>query len=122
MKAVSQKRPPQAVGHVAAELDGDAAQDERPHHHEDGQVEAGEARGEHLGKGQEQGAAAGQQPDLVAVPEGADGAQHLPALLVRAGHQQVQDARAEVEAVHDHVDGDHHADQPEPESFHAVSL
>ena len=49
-------------------------------------------------------------------------AEHLAALGVGAGHEQVQDARAEIEAVHDGVDGDHHGDQPEPEHFHGGLL
>jgi len=69
--------PPERRGDVAAELDGDAAQDERPENQHDGEVETDRPRRQHLREGEEQDPSGRQQPDLVAVPERADGRQHL---------------------------------------------
>ena len=112
------ERTPQAVFDVRAELDRDAAQDERPENQEDRQVEAREAGREHRREGEEEDAAGGEQPDLVAVPERADRGQHLPAFPVGARNQEVEGAGAEIETVHDDIDRDHDRGESEPEGLH----
>ena len=61
---------------MIAELDRDAAQDQQPQHDHQRQIEAAEAGGIERGEGEVERAAGGEQPDFVAVPDGADGAQH----------------------------------------------
>ena len=62
-------------GEVAAEFDADAAQDEQPEHDHERQIEAAEGGGVEQREGEVEGAAAGEEPDFVAVPDGADGAE-----------------------------------------------
>ena len=62
-------RAPRAGLEVAAELDRDPAQDERPQHEEDREVEPREPGGEHRRERDEEHAAEREQPDLVAVPD-----------------------------------------------------
>ncbi len=60
------------------------AEDEREQQQHEGGVEAGEDRGVGLREGGEQGAAEGHQPDLVAVPQRADGVHRDPPLARRS--------------------------------------
>jgi hypothetical protein len=77
----------------------EAAQDEQPEHDHERQIEAAEGRGVEQREGEEEGASGGEQPDFVAVPDGADGADGLCALVFGAGDEEIEDADAEVEAV-----------------------
>ena len=77
-----------------------------------GQVEAREAHRVGQRESQDQGAAAGEQPHLIAVPHRADGRQHRAPFVVGTAPQQVQRAGAEIETVQDHVDGKHDGHQP----------
>ena len=113
-------RAPQRVVDVAAELDRDPAEDQRPEHEEDREVEARQPGGEHAREGDEERAARGEQPDLVPVPEGADGRQHLPALGVAPRDEQVEGAGAEVEAVEHDVGGEHRGGDGEPQLSHGA--
>ncbi len=67
-----------------------------------------------VGKRREQRAAAGDEPDFVAVPHRADGVEHDAPLFVFLG-EEMQRADAEVEAVEHRVAGEQHADQDEPD-------
>ncbi len=106
---------------VAAQLDADGAQDQQPEHDHQRQIEAAEGRGVEQGEGEEERASGGQQPDLVAVPEGADGTHGLLAFLFAAGDEEIDDADADVEAVEDDVGDQHDGDNPEPKSSHRIS-
>ena len=68
--------PPPAHRLLAAELDGHRAEDQRHQQQHEREVEPGEHRRIHLRKRGEQRAAAGHQPDFVAVPDRADGVEH----------------------------------------------
>ena len=105
--------PPARIA-LAAELDRDGAADQRREQQHEGQVEGAERGGVGDGEGGEQRAAEGHEPDLVAVPQRADGVHHDAALLV-AADEQVQHADAEVEAVEDGVAGEQHAQKEEPQ-------
>jgi hypothetical protein len=59
---------------MIAELDGNAAQDEQPQYDHQRQVKSAEAGRVKRGKGKVQRAARREQPDFVAIPNGADGA------------------------------------------------
>ena len=65
-------------------------------------------RGEHRRAGDD-------QPDLVAVPERADGVDRRPALGLVAADDAVQHADAEVEALEDEEAGPEDGDDDEPE-------
>ena len=79
------------------------------------QVEAGEQGGVPLGEGGEHRAAGGDQPDLVAVPDRADGVDQDAALAVVAAEHGQQHADAEVEALQDEVADEQHGDEQEPD-------
>ena len=91
---------------------------EQPEHDHQRQIEAAEGRGVEERKGEVECAAAGEEPDFVAVPHGADGAQGGAAFRFGADEEQVEHADAEVEAVEDDVADDHYGDQPEPDETH----
>jgi len=103
---------------VGAELDTDGAQHEQPEHHHQGKIESAETGGIELRKSEIQCATGGEQPDFVAVPDRADGAQDFAALLVRLCHGQVDCSGTQIEAVEDHVGGHHHTDNPKPNGCH----
>jgi hypothetical protein len=63
---------PDADVDVVAQFDADAAQDEQPEHDHERQIKAAEGRGVEQRKGEVERAAAGQQPDFIAVPDRAD--------------------------------------------------
>ena len=113
-----EEREPDADVDVVAELEADAAQDEKPEHDHERQIEAAEGRGIEKREGEVERAAAGEKPDFVAIPDGADGMKGGFALRVVAGKEEVQYADAEVEAVEDDVADDHYGNQPEPDETH----
>ena len=63
----------------------DRAEDQREQQQHEGDVEAGEDGGVGLGEGGEQRPAEGDQPDLVAVPDRADGVDEDAPLVVGRG-------------------------------------
>jgi hypothetical protein len=63
---------PQRVVDVRAQLKTNAAQHQQPEHDHQRQVEAAEARRVEQREGEVERPARGEQPDLVAVPDGAD--------------------------------------------------
>ncbi len=108
------RRAPRRAAVLAAELEGHGADDQGGEHQEQGEVEAAEQRGVPVREGREDGAARGQHPHLVAVPDRADRVDDPAALRVRAAEGQ-QDADAVVEALEDEEAGEEDADQDEPE-------
>ena len=110
---------PQPVGEVAADLDGDAAQDERPQHQPQRQVEPGERDGHDAGEGEQERAPEGQQPDFVPAPERTDGGDDFTALGEGPAGDQMQGAGADVPAVEHDEHGQQQAEQSEPQFNHA---
>jgi hypothetical protein len=99
---------------VRAQLNADAAQHEEPQHHGQRQVKAAEAGCVEKRKCEVQRPTCGEQPNLVAVPNGTDGTQDGTALLVVPGDEEVDCARPEVKAVQQNVNRDHHCHDHEP--------
>jgi hypothetical protein len=93
-----------------AKLEAEPATHQQPKDEDEPEVEAAEGTCVRLRKGHEQHPAAGEQPDLVAVPDGADGRGRPFALLLIARQDQVQRANAEIEAVQDDVHRHHHCE------------
>ena len=92
---------------LEAELEGDAAQNQRRQHQDYRHVDCGHEGGEGHREGGEHAAAAKHQPGFVAVPHGGDGIHHDVAMCVGTGKGE-QDPDAEIEAVkhYIHKDGD----------------
>src|ERR1035438_9077894 len=107
---------PHRVLNMGAELNADAAQHQQPQHHHQRQVKAAEAGRVQQRKGEVESPAGGQQPHFVAVPYRADGAQHHAALRIIFRDEEVDRARSDVEAVQQHVSGDHYRNNHEPQS------
>jgi len=93
---------PPAPGFLAAEFDGHGAEDEGEEQEDEGEVEAGKDGGVDFGEGGKERTASGDEPDFVAVPDGADGVIHETAFAV-AFDEWHEDADAEIEAVEDGV-------------------
>ena len=79
----------------------------------EGDIESGEHRGVGVGKGGEQGAAEGDEPHFVSVPERADRVHEEPPFLVGLG-QGMQHAHPQVETVQNGVSRQQHAQQAKP--------
>ena len=97
-----------------AELEGDAAEDEREQHGDDRRVERRHHHGVGEREDREEPAAAEDQPGLVAVPDRRDGV-HREILVRLALDQREEDADPEVEAVEHHVGEHREGDQPGPD-------
>jgi hypothetical protein len=100
---------------VGPELKRYGPQDEREEDEHQGQIEAAEDRGVGVGKRREKGAAAGEKPDLISVPERADGPDQGCFLIFVLGQEGKEDTDAEVEAVQDGISGQEEADQDKPD-------
>src|SRR5579859_5189270 len=87
-----EKRPPQRLARVAAEFNADAAKHQEPEHDHERQIEATEGRGVEEGKGKKQSAAGSEQPDFISIPYWTDRSNRLLPLLLRLGHEEVDDA------------------------------
>src|SRR6266566_3545892 len=85
-----------------AELECDAAKDQRQQHDDDRQIERRQNDRIRQRESDHQSGAAEHEPGLIAVPERRDGIHHLVALVLAFGERK-QDADAEVESVEDHV-------------------
>ena len=112
--------PPAVTVDLAPVLEGEAAHDERDEDEQQREVEAGEQARVPLGEGGEGRAARHEQPDLVAVPDRADGVDRDPAVVLGASDHGQQHADAEVEAFEDEVAGPEDGDEQEPDvgEFH----
>ena len=99
---------------VAAQFEGDAAQDERDEHQEEREVERAEHRRVEVREGREARAARRDHPDFVAVPYGKDRAQRDAALLIRLADERQQHADTVVEAFKEEEAREEHDDQDKP--------
>src|SRR6202049_4337597 len=102
-----------------AKFDRDAAQDEQPENHHQGQIESAEARGVENGESEEERAAGGDEPDFVAVPDRRDRADYGATFGVGMRNAHMNDADSEIEAVEQHVNGEHEGNKAKPEGGHA---
>src|SRR5215475_7148091 len=114
------KRSPDSTSDVITELDGSAAKDQEPQNHHQREVEATEAAGVEERESEVENPAGSEKPNLVAIPNRANGGDYLAALLIRARDQEVNGTRAQVEAVEKDVHSDHYCDKAKPKSFHDV--
>ncbi len=105
-----------------AQFDAGAAQDQQPQHNHQRQIESAERRGVQGREGEIERAAAGEQPDFVAVPDRTDAAEHDLPVGFAARQQGMQDADAQVETVEHDVSGQHGSNDPEPDKSHRLSL
>src|ERR1019366_5437683 len=87
-------------------------------HDHESEIEAAEARGVKTGKSEIQGAAGGEQPDFVAVPNGTDGRDDGTTLRIIAGHKEVNSACAEIKTVEQDIGGQHDRHDAKPDCFH----
>ena len=111
------RRAPLRGGHLGAEVEGDGTEDEGHQQDEHRPVEAGERRSVHHRPSGEHGPAAGDEPDLVAVPVRSDGVDHHAALVVVLAEERQERADAHVVAVHDGEADEQHADEKPPDYF-----
>src|SRR5208337_1379458 len=109
---------PHLVLDVRAELDADGAQHQQPQNHHQGQIEAAEAGGVEQWKCEVQRSASGEQPYFVAVPHWTNGTQNGAALRIAPGDEEMDCPGAEIKAVKQHVNSDHHRDDHEPNGCH----
>ena len=91
---------PVSVLQLAAEFESRRPQDQRRQHQEHGQIEAGETRGIEHRPGGEDGAAAQDEPHLIAFPHRPHGVEHHAALLVGASDERQQRRDSQIESVH----------------------
>ena len=110
---VPEAAPPDVVS-FRAEFHGDCSEDEGEQEEHEGDVEAGEDGGVGVGEGGEHGTAKGDEPDLVAVPKGADGVHEEASFRIGLG-QGVEHADAEIEAVENGVAGKEDSQQGKPD-------
>ncbi|MNT52578.1 hypothetical protein D3C72_1896110 [compost metagenome] len=85
---------------LAAEFEGDRAQNQADQNHEHGQVKAREGHGIQLWPGRKDGAATQNQPDLVAFPGGPHGVDDDAALHIVLAQEGQQHAGTQVKAIH----------------------
>src|SRR5208282_1428796 len=105
--------PPPMHGLFAAKFNRDGAKNQRHQQQNEREIKPGKNRRVNVRERGEQRAAAGDEPDFVAVPDRADGIDQGAALGVVL-REQVQRADAEVEAVEHRVSGEQHTDENEP--------
>ncbi len=101
---------------LGAVLERHAAHDQRQQDQQQRQVEPAEQGRVPLGERREGRAAGHEEPDLVAVPDRADGVDHDPALGFVLGQDGQQHADPEVEALEGEVADPEDCDQREPDS------
>src|SRR5262249_52374336 len=113
---------PEAVPRLRdeAELEGDAAEDEREQHRDDRQIERRHDDRIGPGKGDPEAAAAEHEPGLVSIPIRRDRIHHLVTQALAASHRE-QDADAEIETVEDHVEPDSGGEQAHPDHREIVA-
>ena len=109
---------PHPVFDVGAEFNADAAENEQPQHNRQRQIKSAKTRGIEPRESKVECAAGSEQPNFVAIPDGADGAQHLASLVVGLGCKQINHTRAQIETVEHDIGRDHHCDNPEPKPRH----
>ncbi len=90
---------------AVAELEGDAAEDERQQHDEDRKVDRGHDDREGEREGGHEREPAEHEPGLVAVPDGRDRV-HDQIARIPIGREAIEDADAQIEAVQKHIEKD----------------
>jgi hypothetical protein len=108
---------PARVGHLAAVLEAHRPEEQREEHEQECPVKAGEGRRVDQRPGCEERAAAGDEPDLVALPGGADAVDEHAALVVGFGHKGQQRPHPEVEPVHDGKADEQRAHEQPPDDL-----
>src|SRR5438132_1160431 len=110
--------------HMRAQLNADPAKDEQPQNDHQRQIKSTEGGSVEKRECEIECAANGQKPDFVAVPHGTDGSQQKLAFPVCAGNKQIERTHAAVEAIQNHISGDHSSDQQKPcgEHWHSLRL
>ena len=111
------RRTPARVVDLAAVVEADRPEEERPEHGEHRPVEARERGCINERPGGEDGAAAGDEPHLVAVPVRTDGVDDDAPFGVAAPDEGQQRADAHVVPVHDGEADEQHADEQPPDDF-----
>ena len=106
---------PARAGHLAAEVKANRTQDQCEKHDEHGPVKAREGSAVQKRPGREDGAAAREQPHLVAVPVRGDGVDHAAAVGVVLAEEGQQRTHAHVLAVHDGKAHEQHTDEEPPD-------
>jgi hypothetical protein len=109
--------PPGGVVDLAAVIKAHRAEEQRPQHRQHRPVEAREGGGIHQRPGRKDGAAAGDEPHLVAVPVGADGIDDDPPFGVVLADEGQQRSDAHVVAIHDGEAHQQHPDEQPPDQF-----
>jgi len=104
---------------LAPELEAHPPDDQRDQHDEQREVEAAEQAGVPDGEGGEGRAGRHDQPDLVAVPDRADGVAGQPPVQVVRPDGQAEHTDAEIEPVEHEVTGPQQANQGEPRGVQA---
>ena len=113
--AQAQSAEPARVLVPLAPLEREHAHDQEHEQQQQRDVEAGEHRRVPGREGREHRGAGDHEPHLVAVPHGADRAEHRAALLLVARQERQQHPDAEVEALEHEVRAEEEGDQAEPE-------
>ena len=108
---------PARVVDLAAIVEPHRPEEQCPQHGQHGPVETGEGRRIDQRPGGEDGAAAGDEPHLVAVPVRADGVDDDAALDVILADEGQQGAHAHVVAVHDGEADEQHTHQQPPDEL-----
>src|SRR5579883_1994205 len=98
---------------MLAELEGDAAEDEREDHQRDGQIERVEHDPVDRGKCTEERPAEHHQPALVRIPDAAQ-ARHHDAAPLPLADEEGENPDAEVEAIEHNVEGEKEAQEGQP--------
>ncbi len=113
---------PRSAFALAAELERHGAQDQADQHGKHGQVKARERDGIQLGPGGKDGAAAQNQPHLVAFPHGADGVDHHAAFHIGFARGAQQRGGAQVKTVgHCKADQQNAQQQPPDDAQHVIA-
>ena len=99
---------------MCAVLKRNGTHDQAEQNQHNRQVEAGERGGVGGGEGREQSASCGEQPYLVAIPRGADGAANHRFLALVFCDEGREDACAQVGSVKDEVSRDKYRDKDKP--------
>src|SRR5262249_12798220 len=93
---------PKSIVDMAANLEGNATQNESPQNQHEREVIARERRGHQTWKNREQRAAKPDQPDFMPRPQRTDRRYHLTPLLRRFGYETMEHASAEIAPVQGH--------------------
>jgi hypothetical protein len=96
--------------HVSADFDRDPRSTNDQSTIQSVEVEPENETAINSGKRQDEGAAGGDEPDLVPAPERTDGGDHLSPLSIGLRHDQVQHPRADVPAIEHDEQGQHEAE------------